>query len=107
MSENGWFILIGVVAVAWLAAKVLRYVLRRRYLIGKYGPEIGVKILAKQVWQGMTAEQLSDSWGSPVDVDHTVHKTKSKETWKYNQTGKNRFKDRIYVEDGIVVGWKD
>jgi hypothetical protein len=107
MSENGWLNLIGLVAVVWLAVKVTRYVVRRQYLVTKYGRQIGLKILARQVWQGMTAEQLSDSWGNPVDVDHTVYKTKTKETWKYNQTGKNRYKDRIYVEDGIVVGWKD
>ena len=107
MNENGWLILIGLIAILWITVKVIRYVLRRQYIIAKYGRQTGLKILARQVWQGMTAEQLSDSWGSPVDVDHTVYKTKTKETWKYNQTGKNRYKDRIYVEDGIVVGWKD
>ena len=30
-----------------------------------------------------------------------------KVTWKYGRIGKNRFRERIFVENGIVVGWKD
>ena len=55
----------------------------------------------------MTSEQLLDSWGNPVDIDRDIYKTRIKETWKYNQTWRNRFKDRVYVNDGIVVGWKE
>jgi hypothetical protein len=55
----------------------------------------------------MSSEQLIDSWGNPVGIDHDVYKTTTKETWKYGQTGKNRFKDRVYLENGTVVGWKD
>jgi len=45
--------------------------------------------------------------GRPVEIDHMVYKFKTKQTWKYNRTGKNRFKVRIFLEDGTVVGWKD
>lgn len=106
-EQGGWVYIVLVCAALWIAYKVARYWIRRNYLIDKYGRDVGLKILARSVWQGMSAEQLTDSWGPPVDRDTTVYKTKTKQTWKYNQTGKNRFKDRIFLEDGEVVGWKD
>jgi len=105
--QTPWLLYILVLIAAAVLFRLLRYLSRRKYLIGKYGRELGLRILSRSVWQGMTSEQLEDSWGRPVDIDHAVYKTKTKETWKYNQTGKNRFKDRICLEDGIVVGWKD
>jgi hypothetical protein len=62
--------------------------------------------LAHKIWQGMTKEQLVDSWGRPEDVDQKVYKTKTKEIWKYGQMGKNRYRERVYAEDGVVVGWQ-
>jgi hypothetical protein len=87
--------------------KRLLYWKRRRYLIGKYGEEVGLRILSGTVWQGMTSEQLADCRGNPADIGREVYKTTSKEEWKYNQTGKNRSANRIYLENGIVVGWKN
>jgi uncharacterized membrane protein len=58
------------------------------------------------VWQGMTNEQLIDALGNPVEVNQEVIRNKTKETWKYNQTGKNRFSNRIYLENEVVSGWK-
>jgi uncharacterized protein YecT (DUF1311 family) len=75
-------------------------------LVGKYGAEIAARIVAHKVWQGMTVEQLVKSWGSPADIDCEIVKTRKRETWKYGQTGKNRFANRIYLENGIVIGWK-
>jgi hypothetical protein len=106
-QQTPWFFYILLLVAAVALVKVLHYLSRRKRLIRKYGRDLGLRILSRSVWQGMTSEQLVDSWGKPVDIDHTVYKTKTKETWKYNRTGKNRFKDRIYLEDGIVVGWKD
>jgi hypothetical protein len=102
-----WPIYLCGLVVAYFIIKTLLYIKRKNQLIEKYGHEIAIKILSRRVWQGMTIEQLRDSWGNPVDIDREVYKTKIKETWKYNQTGKNRFSDRIYLNDGIVVGWKD
>ncbi|MDA9474740.1 hypothetical protein XI03_09545 [Bradyrhizobium sp. CCBAU 65884] len=79
---------------------------RRQRLVAKYGEQIADMIIARQVWQGMTEEQLVEAWGAPVDRDYEVKKAKTKETWKYGQTGKNRFSNRVYLEDGIVIGWK-
>lgn len=88
-----------------MAIKILRAFLRRQRLIKRYGVEIADMIIAGKVWQGMTDEQLTESWGSPIDIGREVIRTKTKETWKYNQTGRNRFSNRIYLEDGIVIGW--
>ena len=54
----------------------------------------------------MNVEQLIESWGSPADIAREIVKTRKKETWKYVQTGKNRFANRIYLENEIVIGWK-
>ena len=75
-------------------------------LVETYGEEIAARIAARKVWQGMTVEQLINSWGNPVDIDCEIVKTRKKETWKYVQIGKNRFANRIYLENGIVIGWK-
>jgi uncharacterized protein YecT (DUF1311 family) len=78
----------------------------RQSLVAKYGEEAADMILAHQVWQGMTEEQLIESWGLPADKDFEVKRSTTKETWKYGQTGKNRFKNRVYLENGTVIGWK-
>ena len=83
-----------------------RNVWRRRHLTKKYGPQEAARIIAREVWQGMTAEQLTESRGHPADIGREIIRTRTKETWKYGQTGKNRFQNRIYLEDGIVIGWK-
>ncbi len=80
---------------------------RREALMVKYGDASIVEaIMNRQIWQGMSDEQLIDSWGAPVAKDHKVYKTKLSETYKYNQTGRNRFGSRVKVENGLVVGWE-
>jgi len=80
---------------------------RRERLMAKYGDANVVDgIMNQKIWQGMSDEQLIDSWGSPVAKDHKIYKTKISETYKYNQTGRNRFGSRVKVENGIVVGWE-
>jgi hypothetical protein len=79
---------------------------RRAALFAKYGDaEIVDNIMNRMFWQGQTPEQLADSIGNPVDIDRKVMKTKTREVWKYNETGKGRFALRITLEDGVVVGW--
>lgn len=99
-----FFILI---VIAWVTIAHFKKVQRRKYLVEKYGLEIAEKIIAKEVWQGMTCEQLIDSWGRPEDRDETVYKTKTKQTWKYGNNGKNRYRQRVYVENDCVVGWQN
>lgn len=79
---------------------------RRNALLAKYGDaEIVDRIMKKMFWQSQTSEQLVDSLGKPVDVDRKVMKTKTKEVWKYNETGKGRYGLRITLEDDVVIGW--
>lgn len=79
---------------------------RREYLLKKYKDhQIVDRIMRKEHWQGQTEEQLLDSLGKPIEIDERVMKTKTTETWKYNQQGKNRFGLRVTVENGLVIGW--
>ena len=82
-----------------LAAEIQR-------LVTLYGEEIASRIMAREIWQGMTDEQLVESRGSPSDVGREIIREKIRETWKYHQIGRNRFRERIYLENGIVIGWK-
>ena len=87
--------------------KNIQHRARCQSLIAKYGEQIADLILTRQVQQGMTAEQVIESRGDPTDSDREIRKAKTKETWKYGQIGKNRFSHRVYLEDGIVIGFKD
>jgi len=88
--------------------KAERLKARRDALIAKYGSEdIADKIIAKKIWQGMTTEQLGESWGKPQDIDDSVLKTKTKATWKYGRIAKNRYSQKVMIEDGQVVGWEN
>lgn len=81
---------------------------RRIGLLAKHGDmEIVTKIMNHKYWQGQTSEQLQDSCGYPADKDQKVLKTKTKEVWKYGQTGVNRYKLKITLENDLVVGWED
>lgn len=81
--------------------------IRREGLILKYGSlEIVDAIIGNKIWQGMTSEHLVDSWGQPEDVDTKVFKSKTSETWKYDEIGKNRFSQKIFLENSVVVGWQ-
>ncbi len=81
---------------------------RRTKLFQKYGDNhIVERIMGRSYWQGQSAEQLRDSLGDPVDIDERVLKKNSRQTWKYQQTGVNRFSLRITVENGTAVGWDE
>lgn len=88
---------------------VLRYYqkkIRRERLMKKYGnSELVDRLMNRMFWQGQSEEQLLDSLGKPVDIDQKVLKTKTKEVWKYNQTGKGRYALRVTLENGEVIGW--
>jgi hypothetical protein len=107
-SALGGFVAL-VIGVFVLREAAKRRTRKRRYdrLMAKYGDaSIVDRIMAAEMWQGMTADMLTDSWGRPVDCDREVYKTRTTETWKYGQTGKNRFKNRVVVENDVVVGFK-
>lgn len=98
------FIVLGL--FAWFLISSHNTKQRRDALLKKYGDAALVeKIMRRMFWQGQTQEQLLDSLGRPLDIDERVLKTKTKETWKYNRQGKNRFALRVILENGVVVGW--
>ena len=71
---------------------------KRERLMAKYGDGALVeKIMNGMYWQGQTEGQLLDSLGRPLDIDQKVLKTKTKEVWKYQETGKNRYALKIIL----------
>jgi hypothetical protein len=76
------------------------------YLRTKYSDEqIVQRIMRRSYWNGQSAEQLLDSLGQPSGVNRQLMKTKQREVWKYSPVGKNRYKLRITLDQGQVVGW--
>ena len=76
------------------------------YLLSKYKKqEIVDRILNQEFWKGQTVEQLEDALGPADAVDRQVLKTKTKETWKYDEIKKGQFSTRIDIENGKVIGW--
>jgi uncharacterized protein len=109
-GSNSFLVILFILGAAIGGIAVIRNINRRnrrQRLIAIYGEQATDRILARQVWQGMTDEQLIESWGLPADKDTEIKRTTTKETWKYGQTGKNRFNNRVYLESGIVIGWKN
>lgn len=67
--------------------------------------EIVSRILNQSFWIGETSSQLRDSLGNPVDISEWRSTKESGETWKYIQTGKNRYALKIYLVNDQVSGW--
>ena len=79
---------------------------RRADLTARFGAETCARIMTGQMWVGQTEEQLREALGKPLDVDEKVMKTKTRRIWKYDQTGANRFRTRVILENGLVTGWE-
>lgn len=80
---------------------------RLQYLRSKYQNEALVqRILQRNYWQGQTGEQLLDALGEPVCRDEKQMQSGLREVWKYGQWGVNRYKLRITLDNGIVIGWE-
>lgn len=80
---------------------------RREALTARFGPDVADAIMRRQVWQGQTEAMLIEARGAPADVDETVLKTKVKRTYKFERVAANRFAFKVFVENGVVVGWED
>lgn len=79
---------------------------RRSTLIDCYGdPSIVDRIINREFWAGQTAAQLEDSLGAPIEIDKFARKNTTREVWKYNKTGKNRFGLKITLVNYEVVDW--
>ncbi len=77
----------------------------------KWGVEMCNKIKSGSAKQGMTKEQLILCMGRAGKEDETVYKntTKTKRYYYPYKTRQNklRYKLRVDLEDGVVVGWKE
>jgi len=73
---------------------------RKEYLIQKYGDRFADKILAKEIWIGMTKDMLIESWGEPQKINRTVLLDRIHEQWIYPNV-------YIYFENDILVSWQD
>jgi hypothetical protein len=79
---------------------------QRESLVERFGAENAERILRREIWQGQTEIMLIASRGAPADEEEHVMKTKMKRVYKYDRQGANRFGLRVFVEDGVVVGWE-
>lgn len=80
-------------------AGIKLYSRRKAYLENKYGELIAKKLLSGKIWKGMTAEMVSDSWGSPVKIKRTIGQSSVREEWLCRNY-------LLYFEDNILAGWK-
>ena len=126
-SELGWLILVGAtivgaqaigkavgftaviigvagVILTFVGTRIYRTQKRLGYLRRKYGnEEIVQKIMRHEFWFGQTAEQLIDSRGQPLAVDRKVSAFNTREVWKYERRGVNRYGLRITLDAGVVT----
>ena len=103
MDWYWWFILFFVVVGIYRHYKAKW---RKARLMKKYRNEGLVnKLMEESCWQGQTEGQLLDSLGRPSVIEESVMKTRVKETWKYNKTGKDQYATSVILENGLVVGW--
>jgi hypothetical protein len=94
--------------VVMLAAIIFYFAQKRAarlaYLRSKYRDETIVqRIMGRKLWQGQTMEQLIDSIGRPPSIDSNLLKTRKREIWKYQPSGKERYRVRITLDDDVVV----
>ena len=100
-------LVVAAIVAVIVCVRAYQYKQRRDQLLRKYGDkDVVEKIMNRLVWQGMSEDQLIDSWGAPVARDQKIYKPKVSETFKYNHKSRNRFGSRVWVENGIVVGWE-
>lgn len=103
------YVIVGFIALLlgkWLLSRALRALRHKALMIRYEDAEFVASIIDGQIMRGMSAEMVKDVWGEPADLDEIALKTKTKTEMKYDQKGKNRFGTRVYLEDGIVVGWE-
>lgn len=80
---------------------------RREELVTRFGVEATERILRREMWQGQTEDMLIEARGAPAEKESKVLKTKSKATFKYGWEGAKRYRLRVFLENGVVVGWEE
>lgn len=83
----------------------------KKYLIDKYGEEIGTRLFKQELWVGMSSEMVIDSKGRPHHKIEKVSRGKKREEYFYdgykNRQGNMSYKFRVVLIDGKVDGWND
>lgn len=106
IGAGAFAVIIVVILAAFVFYLIQKRAARLAYLRTKYGDEIIVqKIMQRRFWQGQTMEQLQDSLGNPVSKDNGLLKTRKREVWKYQPSGRNRYRLRITLDNDVVVAW--
>jgi len=101
----GVFLIIGVGGFIFYVRQ--KRAARLSFLRAKYGDESLVQaIMRHEFWEGQTREQLLDARGQPPSIDNVLMKTRTREVWKYQPNGKNRYRLRITLDDGLVVSYE-
>ncbi len=75
--------------------------LKRKFLINKYGLKMANLISAGYIKIGMTKEMAKYSWGEPNKINRTVFATHSHEQWVYPDG------HYLYFDNGILTAWQD
>lgn len=71
---------------------------RISYLENKYGPDVAAKIIAGKIWKGMSADMVSDSWGTPVKINRIISGNIVKEEWIFKNTW-------LHFENNTLLEW--
>lgn len=128
MSSSTWVVLIVIASVigllvvgarrmmdeqkARLEAEELEYEIektarRSAALTKRFGADAAARIVEGSLWQGATADMVREIHGMPADTETKVLRDVRSEVWKYERVGKsNRFRLRVYLENGVVIGWQ-
>jgi len=75
-------------------------------LVKRFGRTNANRILAHEIWTGMTQEMLIESRGWPGYVQQHQLKTKYKEVWSYDRVGKGKYSTSVTLENNIVTAWR-
>lgn len=94
-------VVLGLGAAYWQWLRMLRAArLRAKYP----DAELAQRLIAREIWEGQSAEELLDALGKPVAVDRHKRGGKQRETWNYLPY-KGRYRMRVSLEDGHVSSW--
>jgi len=71
---------------------------RFSYLENKYGSNLAARLIAGKIWKGMSAEMVSDSWGTADKINRIISGNVIKEEWIYRTTW-------LYFENNVLLEW--
>jgi hypothetical protein len=63
------------------------------------------RLIAREIWAGMSAKQLVDAQGDPSAKSVRQQDGKSVEIYKYDRRSEN-FRLLVHLENGVVTRWE-